>query len=327
MPQDFFSLGIDLGGTKVEIAIVDSNGTIIKDVKIPTRAQDSYEAVASDIVAASQTLIQDSPLPVATIGAGIAGQIKPDGSEVIFAPNLNWRNVPLKHILENKLNLPATLLNDVRAATWGEWLHGAGKGCNDFICLFVGTGIGGGIVCNGQLMQGHSNTAGELGHTTLREGGRPCTCGNLGCLEAYAGGWGIAVSLKEAVAKFPERAKKLLELAEGDIKKIKGEHLTEAHKQNDPLAMEIHSEFVKNLAHGCVSFVNAFNPQKIIFGGSVALASPTLLPEVYNEITKYALKAATAALECVPAQLGNKANVIGAATASRNSLKKNKLLF
>lgn len=316
MSQQSLSLGIDLGGTKAEIALVDSEGKIIKDNKIPTRVHEGPEAVAIDLIAASKELMKDSPAKVKAVGAGIAGQISPQGDKVLFAPNLRWDNVPLKHILEKGLDLPCTLLNDVRAATWGEWLHGAGKGCKDFICLFIGTGIGGGIVTNGNLMQGYSNTAGELGHTTLRENGRLCTCGNHGCLEAYAGGWGIAVSLKEAIKNNPEKSKKLLELAEGDINKIKGEHLSTAHKLADPLAMDIHNELVKNLAHGCVSFVNAFNPQKIIFGGSVALAHPSFISEVHREVSRYALKAATAKLECVPATLGVKANVIGAAAAA-----------
>ncbi|MFA6916226.1 MAG: ROK family protein [Parachlamydiales bacterium] len=316
MSHNFLSLGIDLGGTKAEIALVDTKGIVVKDIKIPTRVHEGPEAVAEDIITASKNLIKESPQKVKAVGAGIAGQISSQGDKVLFAPNLNWTDIPLKNILEKGLDLPCVLLNDVRAATWGEWLHGAGKGCKDFICIFIGTGIGGGIVTNGHLMQGYSNTAGELGHTTLREGGRQCTCGNRGCLEAYAGGWGIAVTVQEAVANNPERAKKLLELAEGDIHKIKGEHLTAAHKLADPLAIEIHNDLIKNLAHGCVSFVNAFNPQKIIFGGSVALSHPTFIQEVHQEILRYALKAATAKLESIPAKLGVKANVIGAAAAA-----------
>ncbi len=319
MSNDGCALSIDLGGTKVEIAIVDPQGTILTHERLPTHVENGAERVVEDILSGATALMQRSSYKIIAVGAGVAGQISSNGKEVLFAPNLKWRNFPFKEKLEKRLSLPCTILNDVRAATWGEWLHGAGKNCSDFLCLFLGTGIGGGIVAGGHLINGFSNAAGELGHTTLREGGRLCSCGHRGCLEAYAGGWGIAVTLKEAATSSPKKAAALIALAGGDAKALKAEHLSEAVKKNDPFAQEIYSQVIKSLSNGCVTFVNAFNPKLLIFGGGVALGMPMLLEKVQEEVKKSALGATGSPLQVIPATLGNTAVVIGAAAAALQS--------
>lgn len=316
MSDDVYALGIDLGGTKIEIGVVDSRGKILDYLKFPTEAHRGSDKIIDTILEKASELMNRFPKKITSTGAGIAGQICPKGEHILFAPNLKWVDIPFKKILQSSLGIPCTLVNDVRAATWGEWFHGAGKGCSDFICLFLGTGLGGGIVSGERLINGFSNSAGELGHTTLREGGRQCSCGNRGCLEAYVSGWAIALSLQEAASTFPEKAAHLLSLAERSSSKLKAEHLSAAVVHEDLLALEVYSQVVNSLAHGCVSFVNGFNPQRLIFGGSVVLGFPNLLKEVENEIKRLALKAATAQLEIVQAQLGNDAVVIGAATAA-----------
>jgi glucokinase len=145
-----------------------------------------------------QNLRQGASPPVG--GSGSAGQIDPEHGMVRFAPNLGWHNVPFQSDLAGALGLPVVVTNDVRAATWGEWLHGAGKGCNDLVCLFIGTGIGGGVVSGGKMLSGCSNTAGEVGHMIINLHGPPCSCGSRGCFEALAGGWAIARQAREAVS-------------------------------------------------------------------------------------------------------------------------------
>ncbi len=316
MSDDRCSIGIDLGGTKVEIAIVNSTGTILYHEKLTTHVEAGPGHVIEEVVQSASNIInKHRDLNIAALGTGVAGQISANGCDVLFAPNLKWRNVPLKSILESQLSLPCKLLNDVRAATWGEWLHGAGKDCQDFICLFLGTGIGGGIVTGGRLLEGYSNTAGELGHTTLREGGRLCSCGHRGCLEAYVGGWGIAATLKEAAASSPHHAKALLRQVDGDASLLRAEHLSKAVKEGDPFSNDVYNQIINSLAHGCVTFVNAINPRKLIFGGGVALGMPDLIERTAVELKRSALGAAAAHIEIIPTKLGSSAAVIGAAAA------------
>ena len=197
--QDLWAIGVDLGGTKVEVAQVDSAGQVRQRLRRPTDVRDGPAAVEAEIVAAVRELRQAVDAPPIGVGVGVAGQIEAASGAVRFAPNLGWHDVPLQADLQQALGLPVAVTNDVRAATWGEWLHGAGQGCDDLVCLFVGTGIGGGVVSGGRMLTGGSNTAGELGHMTIDLHGPPCHCGNRGCLEALAGGWAIARRAQEAI--------------------------------------------------------------------------------------------------------------------------------
>ena len=171
MTADKWTLGVDLGGTKVEVALVDAHGHIVERLKQPTQVEGGPEGVAAEIAQMVRRLTDKGGAAPLGVGVGVPGQVEAASGVVRFAPNLRWRDVPLKEKLHQALNLPVVVTNDVRAATWGEWLHGAGQGVSDLICLFVGTGIGGGVVSGGRLLSGCSNTAGELGHTTVLLGG------------------------------------------------------------------------------------------------------------------------------------------------------------
>jgi glucokinase len=195
------AIGVDLGGTKVEVAYVDRAGRIRRRLQQPTDVQGGPERIMAQIAGMGHKLRQEEAelIPVG-VGVGVAGQITADTGVVRFSPNLNWQEVPLKDNLKAVLGLPVVVTNDVRAATWGEWLHGAGRAVEDLICLFIGTGIGGGVVSGGRVLSGASNTAGELGHITIDLHGPACTCGNRGCLEALAGGWAMARRARQAMA-------------------------------------------------------------------------------------------------------------------------------
>src|SRR5699024_419699 len=190
--------GSDVSGTKIKADRVDKNSTIQDQIKESTDVSGGIEAVQKQIEGLAHKLIRKSSGKAVSLGIGVAGQIDKKTGAVAYAPNLKWHDVPLDANLEKGLDLPVFVLNDVRAAAWGEWLHGAGKECDHMICIFVGTGIGGGIVSEGKTVKGASNSAGEIGHMTVQLDGPRCHCGNRGCLEALAGSWAIERNAKEA---------------------------------------------------------------------------------------------------------------------------------
>jgi len=256
---------------------------------------------------------QDAGRPAVGLGVGIAGQIGTSGKTVRFAPNLAWHDVPLQAALQRQLGLPVVLLNDVRAATWAEWLFGAGRGCDDLVCLFVGTGIGGGVVSGGRMLDGSSNTAGELGHVTVDLNGPRCHCGNHGCLEALAGGWAISRRVQEAVADDPLAGEALLAMANGQADGLTAELVARGAHAGDPLAGQIVTETAEALIAGAVGLINAFNPARLILGGGVIEGLPELIQHIDRGIRAKALRAAWENLQVLPAERHNDAGVIGAA--------------
>ena len=324
MGQEPWAIGVDLGGTKVEVAAVDAGGKILQRLKQPTRVETGPDRIMAAIAGMVRQLRQpDLPSPPAGVGVGVAGQINAATGVVRFAPNLNWREVPFRDRLQTALELPVVVTNDVRAATWGEWLHGAGQGAEDLICLFIGTGIGGGVVSGGRMLEGCTNTAGELGHITTDLNGLPCTCGHRGCLEALAGGWAIARRAREAIRDAPAAGKAFLQAA-GLKEPVAPEDVNAgvvaaAARAHDPLARLLVDEVARALIAGTVSLVNAFNPCRLILGGGVMQGLPELLNRIDTGIRRAALTAATEGLQVLPAKLRNDAGVVGAATLAIRS--------
>jgi len=314
------TIGVDLGGTKVETALVDAAGRILVSRRQPTNPEKGPDAVVANIVADIKTCQVEAGKTAEGIGVGVAGQLDRTGT-LRFSPNLGWRNVSLKRKLEDALDIPVVINNDVRAATWGEWRHGAGQGVDDMVCLFIGTGIGGGVISGGQLLSGCSNTAGELGHMTIVAGGRRCHCPNRGCLEAYAGGWAIAERAQEAVNTNPQAAQRLVALA-GDIQQISAATVTQACSEGDSLACCLVEETAQYLAAGVVGIINTFNPCLLVLGGGVIQGRPEYVSEVERIVRENALPTAVADLRIVRAALGDKAGVIGAAALVRDRMEK-----
>lgn len=314
-----WGIGVDIGGSKVDLAHVNLEGKILERTVFPTQLSASPEKMIEDIAQAIQNLIKKAGSAPKAIGLGMAGQISSDTGVVQFAPNLVWKEVPLKQLLEAMVNLPVAVMNDVRAATWGEWRHGAGQGAEDIVCLLIGTGIGGGIVSGGKLITGSSNSAGELGHTVIEMGGPLCSCGNLGCLEALASGWALAKQAREAIGKEPKGAAALIESVQGHINDLTARHVVEAARTGDPLAVSLLEKSQAALNAACVSFVNAFNPEKLIIGGGLGLSLPRAIENIEAAVAEKALKAATKKLEIVPAALTTSAGVVGAASYALTS--------
>lgn len=308
-----WALGVDLGGTKIAMAAVDGAGVATDYVKFPTPAGANPESVVSEIAKAIKQLTAKANSSPAGIGIGVAGQINPNNGDVIFGPNLRWKNVPFSAMLSQETGLPVTVLNDVRSAAWGEWLHGAGKGCDDIVCLFVGTGIGGGVVSGGRMLTGSANSACELGHITIDMYGPACTCGNVGCLEAHSSGWALAKITEEAIAADPKSGEAICKFNGGSAKGVMASTLIQAAHQGDPLAQIIIEEATLALVAGATSLVNAFNPRRMILGGGVVDAFPRLVERVHQGVKQRALSSATANFDVVRAHLGGQAGIIGAA--------------
>ncbi|APV43716.1 glucokinase [Dehalogenimonas formicexedens] len=306
------TLGVDLGGTKIETALVDPEGKIVATERHATDPGKGPEGVIGDIVRCINSCLGKAGAQAVSMGIGVAGQVSTGAGVVIFAPNLGWRDVPLRSKLEQSVGIPVTIANDVRAATWGEWRHGAGQNTQDLLCLFLGTGIGGGVVSGGRMLEGCLNTAGELGHVPVTTGGRQCHCRNRGCLEAYAGGWAIAERAQEAAAKDPYSGATLIKQA-GNINKITALTLAEAFRHEDQLAVKLVEETAEYLATGITGFVNAFNPCLVILGGGIIEGLPNYIGMIEARVRVRALEAAVERLSFVKAALGNDSVVIGAA--------------
>ena len=304
-------IGIDVGGTNVKIALVDDKGSILYSNSVPTRAEMGYEYTVNNIKQAIRDLMSETKVTnIEGIGFDFPGQIDYKNGIVRLAPNIpGWVNIPIAKIIEDEFKIPTRIDNDVHCAALGELNFGAGKGCENFICMTVGTGIGSGIVINGKLVRGASNAAGELGHIKLQMHEGPlCGCGDYGCLEAFASGPSIVAMAEEYI--LGGKSTKFRELASGG--EITPFIVAEAAKQGDPVARRIFARIGEYIGFGLSSVVNLLNPEKIIIGGGVADAGDILLDPIKETIKKRAMVVAGSAVEIVPAKLGNTAGVIGA---------------
>lgn len=314
-------IGIDLGGTKLEAALVDDRGRVVASSRRPTEPGRGPDPILAEIASLVRHLrVAAETRPVIGVGIGVAGQIDPATGVVWYAPNLRWRDVPLRARLEAALELPVAVLNDVQAATYGEWVYGAGQGEDNVVCLFVGTGIGGGIVIDGRLLRGCSGSAGELGHTTVELDGPQCRCGNRGCLEALAGGWAIALHAREEIAVDPIAGRTIFELAGGEREGVTATTVARAARAGDALARKIMGAAGEALGAGAVSIVNAFNPCVLILGGGIIDGIPELVAPIEDAIRERALPAAARRVRISRSVLAGHAGVIGVAAWARREI-------
>jgi glucokinase len=312
-------VGADIGGTKIGMVLLDAAGQILEQHRHPTDPGDGSDAVLGRLADCVRRCFADHRERIAGFGIGVAGQVDPESGTVIFAPNLEWSDVPVASRMREALGVPVIVTNDVRAATWGEWVAGAGAGAQDLVVVLVGTGIGGGVVSGGRLLTGASNTFGEVGHVTVVTEGRRCRCGNLGCVEAYAGGWAIGQRAREMVGENPTGGAAILRHA-GSLEKIGAASVTSAYREGDAMARALVDDAGHHLAAAAVGFINALNPARLILGGGVLRGLPELVDVVERTVRERALEAATAALEIRLASLGTAAPAVGAATLARMTI-------
>lgn len=306
-------IGIDVGGTNVKIALVDSNGKIGYSDTIPTRAEMGYEYTVNNMKQAIRDLLTETKLTakdIEGIGFGLPGQVDFKSGIVRLITNIpGWVEIPLAKMIEDEFHIPTRIDNDVRCAALGELNFGAGKGCENLICITVGTGIGSGLIVNGKLVRGASNAAGEIGHIKLQMHDGPiCGCGDTGCLEAFASGPSIVAMAEEYI--MGGKSTKYREMANGND--ITPFIVAEAAKAGDAVAQRIFTKMGEYIGIGLASVVNLLNPERIIIGGGVAGAGDILMTPLKETLKKRAMKIAGDTVEVVPAQLGNTAGVIGA---------------
>ncbi len=297
-------LGVDIGGTKTELALVGGSGSVVARERLSTEPRRGAERVVAELADAARRLVSDDAGRIGAVGVSVAGQVQPDGV-VVGAPNLGWSGVPLGAMVADALGAPSTIVNDVRAATWAEWRHGAGRGFSDLVVLYLGTGVGGGIVSSGRMLHGAHGTAGELGHTTLVAGGRRCHCRNHGCLEAYVSGWAIA-----------ERA---CEAGLGAPRAVTAEDVAALRQAGDARAIALVQQTGELLGEALVGFINGLGPKRVIIGGGVIEGFPELVAIARDVALARALPAALVDVTIVPALLVNDAPVLGAVELARDT--------
>lgn len=312
-----YYIGIDLGGTNLRAAIVDiDTGQICHQRKYPTLAAEGQPAVIQRIVRLIGELIRADGVSLQDIrgvGIGVPGTPDLETGVIQILPNLpgQWLDVPLKAILEQEVRLPVALINDVRAITLGEWMFGAGRGADTLVCLAIGTGIGGGVVVNGQFHLGIGGTAGEFGHQVVEVDGLPCGCGGKGCLELYASGPAIAaMGAKEVMHGHTTR---IAELVNHDLNRIDAEIIVQAAKEGDIVAQAILQRVGRYLGIAVGNILGVVSPQRVIFGGGVSHAGDLLLNPIIQTLNERVHVIPVHKVEFVLAELGINGGLLGAA--------------
>ena len=308
-----WAIGLDVGGTKVAGGCVSEAGEIreFRSQLLPGRGSDALEAVlrmAHELIAAQRA----RGLELQGLGIGVPGAVDLPQRLVQRAPNLDWSDLPLVALAEERLGLPCEIDLDVRATALGEMLFGAGRGVSDFVYVTIGTGIGAGLVIGGKLLYGHHSTSGEIGHCVLEAGGPRCGCGQYGCFEALAAGPAIAARAERARAAALARSLPT-ELAAG-AGRIDARMVFDAARAGDPLACSVLDETSGYLARGLSILVNLVDPQRIILGGGVAEAGEILFTRVRAALPGYILHKAARQVELVPSSRPGAIGVLGAAS-------------
>jgi glucokinase len=310
------TVGVDVGGTKIAGGVVDDAGKIIARTRRVTPSTDPV-AIVADIVAVARELALDHE--VTAIGVGSAGFVDAARSTVLFAPNLAWRDVPVRDRVLAATGVPTVVENDANAAAWGEFRFGAAEDVTDMVCVTVGTGVGGGLVLGGELYRGAHGMGAEVGHMRVVPGGHLCGCGNLGCLEQYASGTALVREARLAAAIRPAAAMRLLELAGGDPAAIVGPMITGAARGGDPLAVELLAGIGSWLGEALASFTALFDPDAFVIGGGVSEAGGLLIePAVAALEANLIGRGHRTAPEVRVATLGNDAGIVGAADLARH---------
>ena len=311
-------IGIDLGGTNIKIGCFDSDIKLISKTSVPTRADMGPEVAVDKMAETVEKLLADADLSlqdVTAAGIGTPGPAKYREGIIIRSTNMpEFKNVPIRQMLSNKLGKPVVFDNDANVACWGEYAVGAGKGVDNMVFFTLGTGIGGGIINDGKLLHGCGDNAAELGHIIIHPGGRKCNCGQRGCVEAYASANSTAKRAAEAIeAGAKSSLKKVLD-EKGEItSKDVYEHLT----AGDKLAQKITDETAEALAILCINALHSTEPKRIVFAGGMIAAGDVLLNKIKHYFNEHIWSLKKETVEICFATLGEDAGIIGAAALAK----------
>ncbi|MGI6083180.1 MAG: ROK family protein [Limnochordia bacterium] len=315
MTEERVAIGVDVGGTTFSVALVDRQGKILFLDEAETLAEQGAEAVVERIIASIRRLLDKAevgPEGLAGIGMGIPGLHDRERGVVITSPNLKWENVPIRDRVRSVIDTNFYMDGDVRVAAIGERYFGAAADCDNFIFVTLGTGIGSGIFIDGRLYRGPNGYAGEVGHQTIVEAGPRCGCGNYGCVEALAGNKGIIERARQALQD--EDAPLLMQEIGGDLSRITPAALYRAAVAGCSLSRRVLADTGRYVGTAMANLVNVLNPQRIIIGGGVAQAGDMILGPLRDTIKERAMGPNAETVEVVPAGLGNKAGMLGAAS-------------
>jgi glucokinase len=316
-------IGVDLGGTNARAAVVDADsGEIVAAHKEPLRDR-APAAVVQVVASAVERAARSAGVSVkdhGTVGVGVAGQCLGRTGTVLNAPNLGWRQVAFGELLGAALGVTVRIGNDLSVAAWGERCFGAARGIDDVVLVFVGSGVGSGLILGGHLYSGATGVAAEFGHIKVRPTRpstrpRTCGCGETGCLEAYTSGMNVAARVREDAAA--GAAPRILEMAGGDLSRVSGGLVDEAARAGDPYARDLWDEVSELLGTAIANLITLLNPARLILGGGVLLGSPQLASLVRTHMEGRISRSAASALTVEPAWLGDDAGVIGAALLHR----------
>jgi glucokinase len=318
MPRPL-ALGVDLGGTNARAAVVDTaTGEIVAAHKEPLRDRSPARVVETVVHALREATAAARLDPGAggPVGVGVAGQCLGATGMVLNAPNLGWRQVAFGDLLQQAAGVPVRIANDLSVAAWGEKHFGAARGLEDVVLVFVGSGVGSGLILGGRLHEGAHGVAGEFGHVKVRPSRadtkvRRCGCGETGCLEAYTSGVNVAARVREELEAGAQTA--VAALSGGDPARVTASVVDEAYRQGDPYARALWDEVSDILGTAIANLVTLLNPARLILGGGVLLGSPALAGLVRARFDATVSPSATRGLSVEHAWLGDDAGVIGAA--------------
>lgn len=310
------TVGIDIGGTKIAGGLVADDGTIIQmdRRKTPGRSAEAVEQTVVELVNDFREVAE-----IEAVGVGCAGFVDEKRSRVLLAPNLGWADEPLRSAIEGQVGIPVVVENDANAAAWGEYQFGGLKDVSsDILCVTVGTGIGGGLIINGDLYRGAHGYAAEFGHLNIEPGGRLCGCGSRGCWEQYASGNALVREARLLAAERRDEAEALLDLGDGTPEGVEGKHVTEAARDGDPVALAAFDSLARWLGQGIADCTAILDPGCIVIGGGVSEAGDLLLGPTRRAFLQALAGKEHRKLPMIRlAVLGNKAGLVGAADLAR----------
>ncbi|MEK3732648.1 MULTISPECIES: ROK family glucokinase [Paenibacillus] len=303
-------VGVDLGGTAIKVGICNEEGHLLHKYEGPTETAKGVDTVIGNIEKYVRHIVEESPYSwdqLAGVGAGFAGFMNIREGIIILAPNVGFKDVPIRALLEERLGKPVKIDNDANVAALGEAWSGAGRGIENCVCYTLGTGVGGGIIINGKIYQG-GGMAGELGHITVVPDleAIQCGCGKMGCLETVSSATGIIRMAKDAVARGDRTSLSLVE-------NIAAKEVFDAAKAGDEVALRIVKRAAYYLGKSMATVAAVLNPEVFIIGGGVSKAGDILFDEVRAVFAKLAPEPLQRGVSIVPAELGNDAGVVGAA--------------
>jgi len=299
----------------MRVGMVTSDGRMVHRLMLPTRVTLGLDKVVERIIKAIQQVINQTIVPgnqIKGIGIGSPGTIDIQSGIIISSPNFpKWKQVPLKHMIEEKLSIPTFMDNDANAFAFGEKWVGAGKEVKSLVCLTLGTGVGGGIILNGRIWHGADGMAAEIGHMTVLPDGLKCNCGNYGCLESYASASSIVRRVCNAIQS--GKLTMVLDYAKGNLENITSDLVYQAALKGDELAIHIMNETATFLGIGIANLINLLNPEMIVVGGGLTNAWDIIYPVTLKEVQKRALSEVAKRVKIVRASLGDNSGIIGAA--------------